>query len=595
MTTAAVYARKSTRQDGVDDDQRSVERQVDNARDFAAKNGWRVDDRHVYVDDGVSGAARLTRLQAKARLLEVIKRRPPFSVLIVQAPDRLSRRDGDEALAEMKTIAQAGIEIWFYSDGTRFEYGTLATNVTAFMKSEVAADFRRMIAAKTYEAMLAKAKAGLVTGGRVFGYDNERISKGKARHQINQAEAAVVKRIFEHYAAGKGLRGIAHLLNDQGALSPRAQQGRPSGWDPGTIRAVLHRSIYRGRLEYNRTKKRDRSGDQKISKRHPDELIVVEAPHLRIISEDLEFQVGAMLGKRRGAFLRAQKGQLIGQAAHGRYLLSGLLRCPCGAKFEAQKNPHGNRQGSVYCCAAARRKGKSVCANRLALPIGETEERILNVIDGEVLTSAFIELVLDTVFVPDDTDRPALESEAAQMQTEISRLIALARSVGDIPEVAAELKTANLRLREVQRRLAPQEHHNREELRAALEQRVADWRRVLRTNPAQGRQVLRHLVGEILLWGGDAGDLATYDGAKPGDHRGTENITAADCGWMASAQIEGLLVGLPGFGSLVQRVASPAGSSTAGPVVQRMASPICASWNQLSQWLRAVDGLRRAA
>ncbi len=26
-----------------------------------------------------------------------------------------------------------------------------------------------------------------------------------------------------------------------------------------------------------------------------------------------------------------------------------------------------------------------------------------------------------------------------------------------------------------------------------------------------------------------------------------------------------------------------------------MASPICASWNQLGQWLRAVDGLRRGA
>jgi site-specific DNA recombinase len=360
----------------------------------------------------------------------------------------------------------------------------------------------------------------------------------------------VVNRIFEHYAAGKGLRGIAHLLNDQGARSPRAQQGRPSGWDPGTIRAVLHRSIYRGRLEYNRTKKRDRSGDQKVSKRHPDELIVVPAPHLRIISEALEAQVDAMLGKRRGAFLRAQKGQLIGQAAHGRYLLSGLLRCPCGAKFEAQKNPHGNRQGSVYCCAAARRKGKAVCANRLAFRIGETEERIFNVIEGEVLTPAFIELVLDTVFVPEDADRPALEAEAQELERQVANLTAAVKAGGDIPVLVDELKSTNATLREVRRRLAPQEHHSREELRAALEQRVADWRRVLRTNPAQGRQVLRHLVGEILLWVGDAGDLAIYEGAKAGDARGTENIDASDCGWVASVQVEGLMIGLPGFPAL---------------------------------------------
>ena len=30
-------------------------------------------------------------------------------------------------------------------------------------------------------------------------------------------------------------------------------------------------------------------------------------------------------------------------------------------------------------------------------------------------------------------------------------------------------------------------------------------------------------------------------------------------------------------------------------VVTNLASPVCASWNQLHGWLRAVDGLRRAA
>ena len=83
---------------------------------------------------------------------------------------------------------------------------------------------------------------------------------------------------------------------------------------------------------------------------------------------------------------------------------------------------------------------------------------------------------------------------------------------------------------------------------------MADWRGVLRTNPLQGRQALRHLVGEIMLWVGDAGDLAIAGAARPGDRRGTEGITAADCGWVASAQIDGLLVGLPGFGAWSTRM-----------------------------------------
>ena len=53
---AAIYARKSTEQNGVADDQKSVARQVEHARAYAARKGWTVADEHIYVDDGISGA-----------------------------------------------------------------------------------------------------------------------------------------------------------------------------------------------------------------------------------------------------------------------------------------------------------------------------------------------------------------------------------------------------------------------------------------------------------------------------------------------------------------------------------------------------------
>ena len=53
---AAVYARKSTEQSGVADEQKSVARQIEHARQYAERKGWTVADQHVYVDDGISGA-----------------------------------------------------------------------------------------------------------------------------------------------------------------------------------------------------------------------------------------------------------------------------------------------------------------------------------------------------------------------------------------------------------------------------------------------------------------------------------------------------------------------------------------------------------
>ena len=96
--------------------------------------------------------------------VDMIESGPPFQVLIMRDASRFSRRDGDEAFSELKAIAKAGVDIWFYHDGTRFEYGNFAANITGIVRAEMNAEFRRQIAKWTREAMERKAKAGHVTG-----------------------------------------------------------------------------------------------------------------------------------------------------------------------------------------------------------------------------------------------------------------------------------------------------------------------------------------------------------------------------------------------------------------------------------------------
>ena len=43
---AAIYARKSTEQTGVADEAKSVTRQIEHAKAYAARKGWRVDERY---------------------------------------------------------------------------------------------------------------------------------------------------------------------------------------------------------------------------------------------------------------------------------------------------------------------------------------------------------------------------------------------------------------------------------------------------------------------------------------------------------------------------------------------------------------------
>src|SRR5206468_1017595 len=87
---AAVYARKSTEQNGVADEQKSVARQIDHARTYARSKGWTVADEYVYVDDGISGAEFANR-PGFLRLMNALKPRPPFQVLIMSEESRLGR------------------------------------------------------------------------------------------------------------------------------------------------------------------------------------------------------------------------------------------------------------------------------------------------------------------------------------------------------------------------------------------------------------------------------------------------------------------------------------------------------------------------
>jgi DNA invertase Pin-like site-specific DNA recombinase len=95
---AAIYARKSTEQNGVADDQKSVARQVDHARQYAERKGWTVDEAVVFVDDGISGAEFANR-PGFLRLMNALKPRAPFQVLVMSEESRLGREAIETAYA----------------------------------------------------------------------------------------------------------------------------------------------------------------------------------------------------------------------------------------------------------------------------------------------------------------------------------------------------------------------------------------------------------------------------------------------------------------------------------------------------------------
>src|SRR5439155_24821908 len=102
------------------------------------------------------------------------------------------------------------------------------------------------------------------------------------------------------YAAGVGMLTIAHRLNAEAVQPPRGR-----GWAPSGIREMLHRSLYRGEIVWNRSQKVIKAGTKKKRRRPASEWMTMAAPDLRIVSEDLWQRVKARLEQRAASFPRS--------------------------------------------------------------------------------------------------------------------------------------------------------------------------------------------------------------------------------------------------------------------------------------------------
>ena len=221
---------------------------------------------HIYSDDGISGA-EFAKRPGFLRLMNALKPKPHFDVLIMSEESRLGREAIETAYA-LKQLVTAGVRVFFYLEDRERTLDSPTDKIMLSLTAFADELEREKARQRTYDAMQRKAKAGHVTGGRVFGYDNVEIlgmsgERSHVKRRINQPEANVIRQIFEWSSNGEGLKAIAKRLNAAGARAPRAQQGLPNGWAPSSIREVLHRPLYRGEIIWNKTKKRDVWGQKR--------------------------------------------------------------------------------------------------------------------------------------------------------------------------------------------------------------------------------------------------------------------------------------------------------------------------------------------
>src|SRR5262245_32094708 len=206
-----IYARKSSDDSDRSGEARSTTRQIEHATAYAKAKGWTVDPRYIFTDENTSGAEWKHRSGLNA-LLAALEPRPPFDVVIVSELSRIGR-DTVRTPAAVMQIEEAGVEIRSYLSDAPISLADESSEIHTIFNSLAASFERRRARQRTYDALKRRAEAGAVTGGRVFGYVNQRDATGYVRRVIHPDEAAIVRRIFTLYVEGDELTRTAKRLN----------------------------------------------------------------------------------------------------------------------------------------------------------------------------------------------------------------------------------------------------------------------------------------------------------------------------------------------------------------------------------------------
>ena len=395
---------------------KSIEDQLRICREHCDREGWTFVG--AYGDAARSGSDRF-RPDFQRVLNDA--RQGKFEVLVAEALDRVAR-DQEDLPHFYKRLVFNDVRFFTLSEGwiSEIHIGLCGTMGALYVKQ---------LAEKTRRGLRGRIEAGKSGGGLTYGYDVVRSPKPDGTFEvggrcINDAEAAVVRRIFETYAAGQPPRKIAWMLNEEGVPGPRGK-----GWGASTINGnaergvgILNNSLYVGKLVWNKLRyvKDPETGKRRSRVNDASAVVEKDIPELRIVSDELWARVKAR--QKQVSFTVTGAAKKPWDRRRPRYLLSGLAKCgTCGGGFVMISQTHMG-------CATARNKG--LCDDRQTVARERLEATVLDALRHQLMAPDLFKEFCDAFIaevnrarIGASADRAAATSELAKVQRRLRQIV----------------------------------------------------------------------------------------------------------------------------------------------------------------------------
>ena len=280
----ACYCRTSS-----DMQEASVQQQEVNLRHMVEHTpNWTLVD--VYVDDGISGTDNVNRPGFQRMMADC--RAGKIDMIVTRSISRWGR-NAEQTLSTLQSLYDLGIDVYFTLE--KIHSGKSMGNLLLDLMSTFAEFESKSIKLNTKMGYKSRMMRGEFFYNRPpYGYD----SSSDGRLVVNQAEAAVVQRIFAMSLDGLGTYRIANALAAEGIPTKRG-----ATWQPGTVKAILVNVTYTGDVLLQKTirvgnsprKKNDGSEDSYyVSDHHPP---IISHEVYEAAQEALK---GRALGRKKG-------------------------------------------------------------------------------------------------------------------------------------------------------------------------------------------------------------------------------------------------------------------------------------------------------
>ena len=436
-----IYARYSTE----DQNPRSIDDQVAECRRFLQTLGidfTRCDIR-VLSDRAISGeeVSRPGINDVKAAIRDV-----DVDLIVTEESSRLFRRQGP-CLDLVDGAVDNGIRVICVNDQVDTADEEMWEERLASSSGDAARTNRRT-RQRIRRALTARHEMGAALGPVRPGYQRRATipaterepAKGPFWDAIDPVWAPTIVEAFKMVASGRPPWVVAEWLNECG-LPKTANWQRPE-WTERNVVAVIRNRIYVGLGVFRTTvaKRVRATGKSRQVKNAPEEILVKELPHLRIVPDSLHRRANEAIESRARSSVSGREHVLYGIPRDSRGPLSRIIFCDiCRRPMHVS----GRNEGG-YQCSGTR---KGTCWNRTTALRQLTHERIAQAIRQALLNFLpdAAELLDAARSHLDDTDRlnsrlAELTAQREEVVQKCERYAAAIGAGGNIPSLVECLR-----------------------------------------------------------------------------------------------------------------------------------------------------------